>query len=123
MRAVQDLTEGSKLSHHHKKRLLFASLLLTFPFSFCGCLVFPGLTGSPAPQRGDPYPPRSLLAPAARGESQASSQQSEPGCGRSWRDLGISASSGGLRPCEAAGGARLSRRPWGRRAGSGRLAL
>lgn len=50
MRAMQDLSKGSKLSHHHEKRWLFSSPLLVFPFVFRGCLVFLGLTGGLAPQ-------------------------------------------------------------------------
>lgn len=102
MRATQDLTKGSKLSHHHEKRLLFSSLSLVFPFFFCGFLVFLGLTGPTAHQWADLYPPRSHLAPTAQGEShvaarRAPSKVSLAPAGAAG-NLGISASSGGFWP-------------------------
>lgn len=73
MKAMQDLTKGSKLSHHHEKRL-FSSLLLFFPFFFLWLPGFPG-TDSTAHQWGAVYPPRSHLAPTAQGESHAAARR------------------------------------------------
>lgn len=129
MRAMQDLSKGSKLSHHREKRWLFSSPLLVFPFVFRGCLVFLGLTGGLAPQHisgGDPHPPRSRLAPRAQGEShvaarRAPSKLSLPPAGARgiWAFMLRQEVSGRE---SVPGGARLSRRPWGSQA-AGRLAL
>lgn len=127
MRAMQDLTKGSKFSHHHGKRLLFSSLLLVFPFSFCGYLVFLGLTGCTAHQWGDLYPQRSRSAPAARGESHVAARRAPSkvslapaAAGGIWAFLLRQEVSGRE---SVPGGARLSRRPWGRQAAAGRLSL